>query len=574
MKKVFAALICVVMLLPMLVSCGGIKPNDEDKGAEIPIYMAEEIYNLDPAVAYTNSSAAKILPLIFEGLFRLDKDGKAEKALCKDYKTYTNRDGEFVCEFTLNDTKWSDDRSVSANDFVYAWKRILEPEFSSKAASMLFDIKNARACKKGDVSIDDLGVVAAETKVVQVTFEKEIDINSFIRNLASPALVPLREDKVNRLTDWGSYYATMATNGPFFVKIFVPGEGSMTLERSIYYYRDTEEENESLDKFVLPYRLYISFDTPEKNYESFKNEEIVFDSNLPLSDRADAKDAQTLDMLSTQTYVFNTTKAPFDNKDVRKALSLAIDRNEIVSKITYATVAEGIIPGGVNDKSDKDSFRENGGKLIEPSANLDEAKKLVSGAKVTEKNITITVRENQVDKAVAEYVKGQWEQLGFTVKLESPTFEHYTNIEYDQYRDLFNKKYQDRDFDVIVIDSQSLSTYAFNELSTFAPDFSGMGMDLTNSKFEAVTHISGYSDSDYDKLIEDAFAESDSEKKSELLHKAEAKLIEDMPVMPVFVHKNAYVKNSSLSKLETNYLGTVIFTNAKLSGYDKYKAED
>ena len=574
MKKVLAALMCVILLLPTLVSCGGIKPNDDDRGAEIPVYLSEEIYNLDPAVAYTNSSAAKILSLIFEGLFRLDEDGKVQKALCTDYKTYTDRDGEFVAEFTLGDTKWSDDRTVSANDFVYAWKRILEPEFSSKAASMLFDVKNARACKSGDVSIDDLGVVAADTKVLQVTFEKEINIDTFIRDLASPALVPLREDKVNRLADWASYYATMATNGPFFVKIFVPGEGSMVLERSIYYYRDTEEENESLDKYVNPYRLCIKFETPEKNYENFKSENIVFDSDLPLSERANASDVETINMLSTQTYVFNTTKAPFDNASVRKALSLAIDRNEIAQKVVYADPATGIIPNGISDKSDNDSFRENGGSLIESGAKLDEAKKLISDAKVSNKDITITVRENQVDLTVAEYIKGQWEQLGFKVKLDTPTFEHYTNIEYDQYKDLFDEKYQNCDFDVIVIDSQMLSTYAFNELSSYAAEFSGMGMDLSNANFDAVSHITGYSKPDYDKLIAQAYEETDTAKRSDLLHQAEAMLVEDMPVMPVFVHKNAYVKNSSLSKLSADYFGAVLFKEAKLSGYEKYKTEE
>lgn len=576
MKRTIALLLCILILIPALVSCTSIKPSDDDKGAEIPVYLSSAIYNLDPAYAYLDDAGAKILPMIYEGLFKLNSDGKAEKALCKSYTSYTDRDGSFVAEFTLNDTKWSDGRSVTANDFVFAWKRILEPEFSSKAASLLFDIKNARECKNGDVSIDDLGVAASETKVVSVTFTKQINIDEFIKTLASPALVPLREDKVNRLEDWASYYATMVTNGPFYVKIFIPGEDSMILERSIYYYRDIDKENQALDKYVKPFRLNITMGDAEKAKEAYDAQELVYNSEIAVSARADiGKNVKTLGEKSTHTYIFNTTKAPFNNADVRRALSLAIDRNELVNILTFAKAAEGVIPGGIFDTDGKKEFRSNGEKLIDAGANLDEAKKLVNGAKVTEKNITITIRDNnQTDEKAAEYVKGQWEQLGFKVDIKKLGFEYYTNIEYDQYRDLFRKAYSDRDFDVIAIDSQMYSFDSFSELASFARPFSGEGMDLSSGNFDAVAHISGYDNEEYDSLIESAFSEEDSAKKSELLHQAEKMLITDMPVIPLFENQNAYIKNKSLSKLnEDNFFGSVDFTKAKLSGYEKYKTE-
>ena len=94
MKKILALILCAVLLVPCLVSCTGIKPSDEDKGAEIPVHLSTEIYNLDPAYAYLDDAAAKILPLIYEGLFKFDEDGKVVKALCTDYETY--RSGKFV----------------------------------------------------------------------------------------------------------------------------------------------------------------------------------------------------------------------------------------------------------------------------------------------------------------------------------------------------------------------------------------------------------------------------------------------------------------------------------------------
>lgn len=570
MKKLIALIMCTVLLVPVLTSCMGIKPTDEDKGAEIPVHLSTEIYNLDPAYAYLDDAGAKILSLIYEGLFTYNKDGKAVKALCTDYKTYTNREGEFVAEFEIADTKWSDGRSINANDFVYAWKRILEPEFQSKAASLLFDVKNARECKNGDVSIDDLAVVAAETRVLQVTFTKEININDFINVLASPALVPLREDKANRLTDWASYYATMVTNGPFYVKLFTPGDDLMVLERSIYYYRDIDNENERLDKHVAPYRLNISMGDLEDSLVAYNEAQLMFDSELPVSVRAEAN-VKTLDTLSTATYVFNNQKAPFDNADVRKGLSMAIDRNELAAVVGYAKAAEGFIPEGIFDKTAKDSFRGNGGALISADANMDEAKKLTKSAST--KEFTITCRDNDVDKAIAEYVQGQWEKLGFKVEINAVDFEHYTNIEYDQYDDLLYNAYSTREFDVIAIDSQMLATTAFNELASYSKNFSGGAMDLASGDFSAVTNLCGYDNAEYDELIEAAFAETDKAKRSELLHQAEEKLVADMPVAPLFVYQNGYVQDGDLTKLDTNYLGAVIFTDAKLKNYERFKEE-
>ncbi len=566
MKKILALILCAVLLVPCLVSCTGIKPSDEDKGAEIPVHLSTEIYNLDPAYAYLDDAAAKILPLIYEGLFKFDEDGKVVKALCTDYTTYTNRDGEFVAEFTIAETKWSDGRSVNANDFVYAWKRLVEPEFNSKAASLLFDVKNARACKSGDISIDDFGVVAAESRVLQVTFAEKINIDEFIKTLASPALVPLREDKANRLTDWASYYATMVTNGPFYVKIFTPGEEEMVLERSIYYYRDIEKENERLDKYVKPFRLNITMGSSEDAYEAYNAGELVYNSQIALANRGDAK-VEKLNTLSTATYVFNTQRAPFDNADVRRGLSMAIDRAELASIIGYAKPADGIIPEGITDKSDKDSFRANGGALIK--SDMAEAKKLTASA--TDKEITLSIRDNEVDKAVADYVKGQWEKLGFTVEVVVLSFEHYTNIEYDQYADLLYRAYSTRDFDVIAIDSQMLELTAFNELSAYAKPFSGGAMDLASGDFSAVTNLSGYSSDEYDALIEEAFAAKDKTERSELLHKAEEMLIADMPVAPLFVYENAYSVSKDLSGIETNNFGTVFFTDAALKNYERFK---
>lgn len=563
MKKFITLSLCLLMLVSTAVSCG-IPFDAEDKGAEIPMYLTDPVYNLDPAFAYHDDGAIEILSLIYEGLFVLDEDGEPVEAMCEDYETFTDRDGNFVCEFTIGDTKWNDGRSVSANDFVFAWQRLLEPDFSSPAASLLFDIKNARACKRGDVTIDDLGVVAVGTKILQVTFEREVDIDQFIEITASPALVPLREDKVSRLDNWATSYVTMVTNGPFYVKLFTSGDSSMTLERNLHYFRDAEEEG-SLDEEVDPFRLVIYFHTPEEALAMYNNNQIVLNSNLALSARASAGDVEKLNTLSTHTYIFNNDK--FD-ADTRNALSMAIDRNELAKLVTYAKAAQGFIPEGVFDTSTDNSFREKGGALISATADMTKAKELAKGSDI--KEFTLTVREGDVvAKTVAEYAVNQWKELGFNVTIETLGFERADQIEYEQYNDLFYDAYETRDFDVIAVDSQMFSTYAFSALASYAKEFSGMS--VADNNYEYVPHISGYDNKEYNELIEKAFSATKMSERSKLLHQAEEMLVKDMPAMPIIVYQNVYIENGDLSEYDTTYYGALTFTGAELEDYENYK---
>lgn len=566
MKKIITLLLCVIMLACSLTSC--IRTTSEYKGVEIPIYLSDPLYTLDPAYAYLDDGAVKVLSLIYEGLYTLDDKGKPVEAMAKGYETYTDRDGNFVCEFELNETKWNDGRTVSANDFVFAWKRILQPDFDSPAASLLYDVKNATKCKKGDVSIDYLGVAAVGTRTLQVTFEKEIDIEEFIAITASPALVPLRDDKVSRLDNWASSYVTMAANGPFYVKLYESADSVMTLERNIHYFRNSEKAF-LLDSKVKPFKLVIYFNSPAslEAEDPYANVKLAFASNLAYSGGHDK--AEVLPTLSTHTYIFNTTKAPFDNADVRKALSLALDRNEMVELITYAEAAQGIIPEGVFDADGK-SFREAGGELVSASADMAQAKSLAAAA--TTKDFTITVREGDiVSNVIAQYAVEKWAELGFNVTIVQKGYyqqDWASALDYVQYNDLFYQTYEAGEFDIIAVDQIMYSTYAFTNLASFAKDYSGR-VDIEND-YVALPHISGYDNEDYNTLIEKAYAATGAER-SELLHQAESKLIEDMPVIPLFVHQNAYIKTKDLTGLDTNYYGAVTFKDAKLKKEEDYK---
>lgn len=563
MKKLISALLMAAMLVTLLAGCSSLK--EDEKGATVNVYLGSEIIDFDPQLAYLDDSAVKILGLVYEGLTRIGDNGKVEKALMKSYKIFENEeDNEYKMQITIKNTKWSDGRVVSADDVVYSWKRILDPEFSSAAASLLFDIKNARDVKMGDNSIDDLGVAAVDDKIIEIQFEGKIDYDQFLENLASVALVPLREDVVARYekegTSFGVKVSTMCSNGPFAVKGLEKGNLLM-LERNVYYYRNTEKDD-ALDKYVLPYRLVINFKSDvEENTVAFENGEIFYNSEIALSKRADyVKKANVSDLLSTHSYMFNTENSLFKNADVRRGLSMALDRNAIAEIAVFADAATGLVPPAVYDKKVGDSFRKNGGDIISASADAAGAKALIKKASG---KFTITCLKNDLEIAIAEYCKEAWEALGYKVTVKSLKTKDYIEA------------YTTGDYDVISLDYQCLSTDSFGALSVFAPLFSGMGIDIQNDNYDPVPYIPGYDNSKYNELIEAAFAEKDRAARSAILHEAEALLMEDMPIMPLIFNKDAYVYNSKvLSGIGNYYYGYRDFTDLKMKNWRDYQVEE
>ena len=573
MKRILALTLCLLMLVPLFVSCGS--KDEEDKGAVIRTYMTSNIYNFDPIYAYTDDAATKIMGMIYEGLFRLDTNGKVKKALCKDYEiTEDEENNIYKMQITINETAWSDGRAVSVDDVVFAWKRILDPEFSCSAAAMLFDIKNAKAYKNGDVSPDDVGLYPVDTKVLDIYFEGPINYDLFIENLASPILVPLREDVIAKAEQWASNVAIMVANGPFAVRSFTPGE-KMALQRNTYYYRDIEKDAE--DKVVKPYRIYINLSQDAGEQLAAYNEGILFyNSEIDLSSRASwASNAKTVDMQNVHTYYFNTTRPLFEKAEVRRALSMALDREAIADIVVFAEAATGLITEGVFDTSRKNSFREVGGDLIKTTADVAGAKALLKQAGVTSGSITIAVRNNDVDVAIANYVKEAWKDLGFNVVIKKYGGKKMTTSnEYEVYVDEFEQAFKAGDFDVAAIDLQMFSTDAFATLAGFALGYAGTALNLAdpdNGGWDIKPGVTGYNSEAYNAKIDAAFNEKlDRSVKTKYLHEAEAILMEDMPVMPLVTLQNAYVSSKKLSGFSFDYYGCPVMTKMKLSKYELY----
>ena len=212
------------------------------------------------------------------------------------------------------------------------------------------------------------------------------------------------------------------------------------------------------------------------------------------------------------------------------------------------------------DKTSKDSFRKNGGAVISKKGDIEGAKALLAEAGVKSGSFAISYFENPTEAAIAEYAKSVWEELGFKVTTKAlANSKRHSNA------------YRDRDFDILAIDYQMLSEDAFNYFATFSTAMSGMGIDMQNDNYDPVEHISGYSDEAYDAIIENAYAAENRKAASAYLHEAEAKLAEDMPVIPVVFNQDYYLINKKvINNVSLDYFGGKIFTDLKMKNYEKY----
>ena len=587
MKRILSVLLAVSMLfgcVALLASCGA--PDND--GAEISVYLGESVYDFDPSDYYVENNAEQVLSLLYEPLFKLNDWGNIENAAASWWGV---DEGERTIRIELRESYWSDAIRVTAEDFVFAWTNlILEPNNANPAAALLYDIENAYEIKKGDVSVFELGAVATGTYELTITYREGADYRQLLKNLASVATSPIRQDVVTDFTQgyWSKAVNSAVTNGPFRLNVVDPD--SFTLSRNEGYHQLPTVENPTT--IVTPNKLVTFHDAANKDfkitYKDLVEKTVFYMGDASLKDRKDNKDtAIVADDLSTYTYVFNTDKPLFAIKEVRQALSMAVDREAIISAITFGKAATGFLPENVLDINTGKSFREgDAAKLISTTAKLKEANALLKNVDFTgiDKSITLTVADNVEAVAIANLVKAAWEKLDckFKVTVEkvgviTKTVNDFSTnspmeITDSELQVLVNEASRgNRDFDVIGIDWQMYSTDAFVALSAFAKDFSGCGKDFKSGV--SYGSFGGYSNKEYDKLIKAAYDADNKATRSEKLYAAEKLLLEDAAVMPLVFNQTFAFVSEDLYDVSFDGFGNVVFTRVSQKDYEKYLGE-
>ena len=577
MKRIVSLLLTFVMIFGMLTaltSCGAPK-ND---GAEINVYLGSQVFDFDPSDYYVSSEAESLLGLLYEPLFTLSKNGNLKKAAAKSYEV-DKEERQIV--ITIRESYWSDNVKVKAADFVYAWcERIINPANPNPAASLFSEIEGVNEAMNGEGSISDIGIKATEMDQITITYKEGADYKRILKNLASVATSPVRQDIVETSESYWSKYSAV-TNGAFKIKSYDKSQGTFELTRNVGYHQDPHTKD--YDNKVRPGMLYGEFTFPGSDisvsYEDIENKVTFIMSEATLEDRAEyKKKAKTAEHTSTYTYVFNTSHPLFADANVRLALSAVIDRNAIIDAITFGKAADGLIPdvsGGAKDE------------LISSGKNEQKAREYLAAADQSvvnaNKAFTLTIDSDEQSEKIAEIVKAAWESLGFTVtvKVAQPVESEVSdgNI-FDsgiQYL-IKNASYGKFDYDVIAVDWQTYSTDAFAGLAALTSGFNGMGKNEYSGDISlgqpdysvARKNIAAWSDEAYDALIAAALSCEKKKERAAKLAEAEEYLISKMPVCPLVFNENFVFVGSKISKVKFNGLGNLNLTNVKLSGYTKY----
>ncbi len=618
MKKLIALALCLIMLLSTFAGCASENAEtEEDLGAYIHMYLTEPVYNFDPALAFGNESALRVVSLMYDNLFILDENGEPKKSLVK--KCDIDKD-EYTITLTLrNDTYWSDGSPVSANDVFFTWERLLDSTKSFEAASLLYDVKNARAAKEGDASIEDVGIELFDESSFMIRLNEGTDIDEFLIKLSSYALVPLRSDVVRRTAkenDWAKSPTSIVTSGPFRLRTvsYDSEDAGIILERNAYYRRDFMKDKP--DKAVTPFRLIIDYTmNGEEILAAYEEGKLFYVGDLPLDVRSKhtleewAEIGDVNDALSTHSYVVNNNAVVryynasefknlsayteglvagqdgdqiFANAAVRKALSLAINRDEIAKTIVFAEAADGLIPGGIYETdSKKDMFADNRQNGIATSADMGAAKAALQSAGIDAGKYMFAISVpayDEVHMKVAEMVQAAWTELGFHVAISA-----IKNVENKDTAvstgavitgvkdDIFAENYAAGKYEIAAIDYTAFSPSPFSLLAPIAKGYTGnASIAYQGSEFTVANHISGYNSSRYNELIESAFETKDLDARAAILHEAEGLLLEELPIIPVVFNKSLTMKSKELSNVDYSYYHCPIFTKTKLKNYEDY----
>ncbi len=575
MKKILSALLAISFVLGFalsLTACG----EPEDGGAEISVYLGEEVYDFDPTDYYVDSNAAQFMSLLYEPLFTLNSRGKLKKnGVAKKYKV---DEDERTITIELRETYWSDGVRVKAEDFVFAWANVLlEPNNANPAAALLYDIENAAEIKNCQVdSVYELGAKATDIYELTITYREGADYKQLLKNLAAIETSPLRRSAVSGAEGyWSKLASSVLTNGPFMIANVDYANDSFTVIRNEGYHQSLEVKDPT--KIVSPGKI-VSFTALGEgetalSYSEIENKTIFYMGNATLADRKEYEEkAKVKDLLSTYTYVFNTEKELFRIPEVRKALSLAIDRDEIIEAITFGKAATSFLPDTVLNNKGK-SFSDD---LISTSANMEEARSLLEGVTLpADKSIELTVNKDEESIAIANLVKAAWDSLGFNVTVNAVASKTTNGVAeeafYDSTLQVLVKEASrgDRDFDVIGIDWNMYSSDPFVALAAFSVDYSGCGVNLPTGEVHYGS-FGGYVDEEYNALIKQAYETSNKSERNDILKAAEAKLVESACIVPLVFNQSFAFVSKDISKLAADGFGHFVLTDIKQKNYKDY----
>ncbi len=507
------------LLLAVLLSfASGCGPGRER--ADLVFVNGAEPETLDPSII-TGQPEGRIVNALFEGLTTFDARGKGGPGMAESWTI--SEDGKVYTFKIRKDARWSDGRTLTANDFVESWKRTLSPETAASYNYQLFYVKNAQAFAEGQISdFSQVGVKALDDHTLEVTLENPTPF--FLDLCATPPLQPVPVERIQKMGDEWVKPGKIVGNGAYVLEDWRIND-RIRLRKNPHYWNAKNVALETIE--ALP----ISAATVAFNFYAGGLADLIVDKNLTPNALLDAikgtPDFHSAPFLGIYFLRFNCSQPPFNDARVRRAFAMAVDKRRIVEKITRAgeLPAPSFVPPGM------DGYHPPEGLPYDP----EEARRLLSEAGFPDgKGFPLTTflyNESQQNRDIAVELQAMWLQhLGVKVNLALQEWKVYLNslssLDYGIARSSWVGDYPDP--------------------NTFLDMFvTGNGNNRT-----------GWSDPVYDRLIREAAKETDPAQRFEILRRAEAILVsQQVPVCPIFYYVGIQLYDpDELGGIEPNIL--------------------
>jgi oligopeptide transport system substrate-binding protein len=497
-------------------------------GAEKVAPPGEQILNfgngaepkdLDPHVG-ANEPEFNIEQNIFEGLVGKNPEtlalvpGVAERWVITDAgKTYTF--------FLRKDAKWSNGEPVTADDFVYSWRRLVDPKTASEYASQGNWLKNGKLIGQGKIrDLTQLGVRAKDPHTLVATLERPTPF--FLATTYMSVMYPLPRKAIEKFGARWTRPENMVSNGPFLLEKWDVNK-SIRLKKNPFYW---DRENVRLTQVNI-----IPTENANTEENMFRTKQLdvtlrVPQDKIPLWTKDRTGVFYSSPILATYCYRVNVTKPPLNDKRVRRALALGLDRSKIVKYVTQGgqSPARNWTPPGIKGFNPIPRFPSD-------LSQLGEAKQLLREAGFPDGKglppIEILYNTDEGHKKIAEAVQQMWKiNLGVKITMQNQEWKVFLNsermLEYQLARFTWNADY--------------------NDPNTF------LELWMTENQ----NNQTGYSNLAYDHVLEAAANELDLEKRKAIFQKAEDIIGDEVPIIPIYTYTHSYLKAKKVQGWTSN----------------------
>lgn len=532
--KLTTSIIMLSSLLVLVAGCGSKKANDSKK--EISVALNSELSSVDVSLAMDNTSS-DVMEQVGEGLYDFTAKGGVKPALATNKPKATDHGKKYV--FNLRkDAKWSNGKPVTAKDFVYSWRRTVDPKTKSPQSYYFDGVKNYQAIANGKKAPSSLGIKANGKYKLEVTLDRAMPY--FPSILAVSASFPLYQPYVEKQ---GKKYGTDAEhtlyNGAFTLKGWNGSNGEWSYVKNKDYWN---AKHVQLDKVNV--KVYKTEQTMVQQYQAKKIQFTQISGSTVKNLKKD-QDLTVRKIPGNQYLVFNVKENKlFANQKVRQALAMAVDSNKLTKHVLQdqSLPATGYVPYGFNNSKTGKDFAKQAGQLVQN--NKTKAQKLwAEGLKelgMTSAEFSILSSNTETAKQVDEYLQSQFETTFKNLKVRVAAVPFNSRL----------SKQNSGDFDTVL----SGWTPVYADPTDF------LNLLMTNNN----NNNGKWSNSEYDQLIKDANDKYalDEQKRWDNMEAANKIAVEQAPIAPLFYISQVYLKDPNLKGMMLGPLGQPYYKDA------------